>query len=46
MKFTQKEKMKKMKNPNYHNSYGDFPYAYIAMHQYFSSKIEIQKMLK
>jgi hypothetical protein len=37
--------MKKKNNLNYHNSYGDFSYVYIAMHQYLGSKIEIQKML-
>jgi hypothetical protein len=31
---------------NYHNSYGDFSYVYIGMHQYLGSKIEMQKMLK
>ncbi len=31
-----------MNSPNYHNSYGDFSYVYIAMHQYLGSKIEIK----
>jgi hypothetical protein len=35
-----------MNSPNYHNSYGDFSYVYIAMHQYLDTNIEIQKMLK